>query len=232
MQEYNLSFGLPAVTHAERVVDGFSSPLVFEPGTSWTYSGGLDWAGLLVCRISGGDLETYFQQHVFAPLGIKDITFWPEKHPDLAARRAGVSLRDPAEENGKAVPYKGPDIVGGAKEELGWQGLYASMPSYLKILHSLLADDGKLLKRETVAKMFEPQLTKESREELQANYKKQPKRGPCSIGQFPPDIRYGWGLGGLLTMEDVDEDGLEWRRKGCMNWGGVLNCAWVSNIAD
>ncbi|KAF2796695.1 beta-lactamase [Melanomma pulvis-pyrius CBS 109.77] len=228
IQEYNKSLGLPAVSHAHRVVEGFSSPLLFEPGTFWTYSCGIDWAGLLVSRVTGMDLETYYQRHIFTPLGINDISFWPDKNPELAARQPTLSIRDTSVEDGSGtvVPFSGPNIVGGAEEEMAGQGLYSSMPSYLKILHSILADDEKLLNSETTAQMFKPQLTVESQAALQDNYKSQPLRGPCSVGNVSPNCIYDWGLGGLLTMEDVNEGMAAWRKKGCLTWGGVLNCFW------
>jgi CubicO group peptidase (beta-lactamase class C family) len=62
-----------------------------------------------VARVSGLDLETYFQKHVFIPLSISDLTFWTKKNPDIEARMASLSMRDPAVSNsaGKAVPNAG-----------------------------------------------------------------------------------------------------------------------------
>lgn len=222
------------VTPPKTVVGSYSSPGIFEPGKSWLYSPGLDWAGLLISRLSKMDLETYCQRYIYAPLDIKDVTFWPDRQLDLASRLANLSIRDPAvpDGSGKAVVFKGPNMIAGAAEEMGGQGIFAPLTSILKILHSLLADDEKLLKKEMSAMMFEPQLSEESREALQRLYASEPTKGPISIGKFPPHIRYDWGLGGLLTMEDVEEDGKVWRRKGCLNWSGMLNCFWVSNHAE
>ena len=159
------------------------------------------------------------------------MTFFPEKQPELSSRLVGLFIRDPAvvDGSGKAVPFKGPNMIAGAAEEMGGQGLFAPMTSILKILESLLLDDEKLLKKETAALMFQPQLSNESRQALQQIYASKPSKGPISIGNFPPDVRYDWGLGGLLTMEDVKQDGQIWRRKGCLNWSGMLNCYWVSS---
>jgi CubicO group peptidase (beta-lactamase class C family) len=209
------------------VVGSFSTPLIFEPGTSWAYSPGLDWAGLAVARLTKMPLDAYLQQHVFAPLGITDMTYWPDKSPSLAARKSTLAMRD-AGGSGKAVPFTGPNPVAGATEELGGQGLFASAKSYLKVLRSLLVDDEVLLKRSSAALMFTPQLTTESQAALQALYKSQPARGPCSVGDFPPDLAYDWGISGLLSMEDRKKDGILVRRTGCLNWSGMLNLFWVS----
>ncbi|KAH8652006.1 beta-lactamase [Ilyonectria robusta] len=224
LREYQESVGKPAFAPPRGVVESYNTPLVFEPGTSWTYSTGLDWVGLLISRVSKLSLEEYFQKNIMARLDIKDITFWVDKHPELKDRLASLSIRDQSSTEvsaGKAIHYKGPNMMMAVQEEFGGQGLYASMSSYLKILKSILVNDEQLLKKETTAIMFEPQLTAESREALQAVYQNQPSTGPCSIGSFRPDIQYNWGLGGLLSMEDGD-----WRKKGCMNWSGMPNLLW------
>ncbi|KAL1615261.1 hypothetical protein SLS56_011885 [Neofusicoccum ribis] len=224
LSRYWTSLGHSLATPPTAVVESFKHPLISEPNTSWTYSPGLDWAGLLIARVSGTSLEVYLQDHIFTPLGIQDITFWPDQKPELAARRPATMIRN--KESGKAVPFTGPDMSAGALEELGGQGCYASMPSYLKILHSLLADDEKLLRRETAAIMFTPQLTEASQAALQEFYTNRPPRGPCSIGHFPSHVKYDWGLGGLLTTQDVVEDGLKWRRAGHLSWAGMFNSSW------
>lgn len=35
------------------VLERFDYPLVFEPGSSWTYGSGIDWTGLLIERVTG-----------------------------------------------------------------------------------------------------------------------------------------------------------------------------------
>lgn len=212
----------------KNVVESYNLPLVFEPGTSWKYSTGLDWAGVLVARVTKTDLDTYCQNNIFAPLGISDMTYWAKRKPDLAGKVAKMSIRDPQNPNGVAQAYGGPDMHSAAETEMGGQGLYASVPSYLKILQSLLVDDGKLLNKETVATMFEPQLTKESQVALQAMFAARPTRGPCAIGKFPPRVRLDWGLGGLLTMEDANTEEVTYRKAGCLNWSGMPNLFWVS----
>lgn len=227
--QYFQSKGLPPFSPPTTVVKSYASPLAFEPGKSWTYSTGLDWAGVLISRISGLDLEIYFHKHIFTPLGISDLTFWPTLKPSLAARMASLSMRDP-DGTGKAIPNKGPNMNAGVQEEFGGQGLFASMPAYLEILKSILVDDERLLNKSTTATMFEPQLTSESQQALQALYDSQPAGGPCAIGKFPPGVPYNWGFGGLLTCADVHEGEVDYRKKGCLSWSGMPNLYWVSEV--
>ncbi|MEM7537035.1 MAG: serine hydrolase domain-containing protein [Chloroflexota bacterium] len=50
-------------------------PLVFQPGTHWSYSLATDILGHLVEIVSGQPLDEYFEQHIFAPLGMVDTGF-------------------------------------------------------------------------------------------------------------------------------------------------------------
>jgi CubicO group peptidase (beta-lactamase class C family) len=50
-------------------------PLEFSPGSAWNYSVATDVLGYLVQLLSGQPLDEYFQQHIFAPLGMQDTFF-------------------------------------------------------------------------------------------------------------------------------------------------------------
>jgi CubicO group peptidase (beta-lactamase class C family) len=56
-------------------------PLEFSPGTAWNYSVSTDVLGLVIERISGMSLDRFFQERIFAPLGMVDTGFHvpPEK---------------------------------------------------------------------------------------------------------------------------------------------------------
>lgn len=105
------------------------------------------------------------------------------------------------------------------------------MASYIKILHSLLVNDEKLLKRETVdALLFEPQLSPAAQESLQGLFSHiapgEEKGAPPYVGTFA-QVRYDHSLGGLLSLEDVESEDLKWRRKGYLCWSGMPNIFWV-----
>ena len=55
----------------------FTQPLTNQPGEKWEYGISMDWAGLLIERVTKQTLADYFQTHIFAPLGIKELTFFP-----------------------------------------------------------------------------------------------------------------------------------------------------------
>ncbi|KAK0755658.1 hypothetical protein N5P37_011793 [Trichoderma harzianum] len=227
IQEYHASIGLPPTASFPDVINRFGCPLLFEPGSSWQYGGSLDWVGLGVARIAKMSLEDYCLQNIFGPLNITDITFWPERQPELNARLAGMTVRDSDVPDGKVrvLPYSGPNPGGAYAEEFGGQGAYGTLPEFMKILQSLLADDEKLVKKETTVDMFQPQLSRESQRSLQESFG-DINRSRLFVGTFPEHVRYDWGLGGLLTMQDVTIDGMQWRKKGCMVWSGMPNLFW------
>lgn len=51
-------------------------PLLFQPGTKWGYSVATDVLGRLIEVISGQSLDEFFQQRIFAPLGMTDTRWW------------------------------------------------------------------------------------------------------------------------------------------------------------
>ncbi|MDA4809725.1 serine hydrolase, partial [Enterobacter hormaechei] len=74
--------------------EAFVIPLEFEPGVGWSYGLGIDWAGILVERVTGSTLGSYFQEHIFAPLGITSLTFIPT--PEVLERLMKETWRDDA----------------------------------------------------------------------------------------------------------------------------------------
>ena len=70
-----------------------NAPLAFEPGERWEYGINIDWAGRMVEKVSGQDLDTYMRENVFAPLGMRDTGFVPSA--EQAGRRAQAHARKP-----------------------------------------------------------------------------------------------------------------------------------------
>jgi len=50
-------------------------PLEFSPGEAWNYSVSTDMLGLVVQRVSGMPLDRFFEERIFAPLGMHDTFF-------------------------------------------------------------------------------------------------------------------------------------------------------------
>ena len=78
-------------------------PLVFQPGSEWNYGVSTDVLGRLVEVLSGQPLDEFFEQRIFAPLGMRDTSFGlrPDDDPDVpgpavpAPRRGSPAARRP-----------------------------------------------------------------------------------------------------------------------------------------
>lgn len=205
------------VEKAGKIVDRYTCAMIAEPGESWMYSTGLDWTGLLIHRLTGLDLEAWMQKNMFPPLSITGITFWPYRNPNLKSKIPGLASRNEA---GELTANTDDTLNTHSTECYGGHGAYAQMGEYIKILRSLLANDGKLLKPETVDEMFKPQLGEGST----AAYNHFLKNWHSMlIGEVTPGIPGNYGLGGALWMEDD----VGRRKKGTMHWGGFYNPFWM-----
>lgn len=62
----------------EAVVSYALTPLNFEPDSKYEYSNaGINTAGRIIEVVSGMPFETFVEERLFKPLGMKDSTFWP-----------------------------------------------------------------------------------------------------------------------------------------------------------
>ncbi|KAL2290270.1 hypothetical protein FJTKL_00725 [Diaporthe vaccinii] len=215
--------GLNSILGRRGVDDTFGYPLVAEPGEGFAYGPGIDWAGRLVEVAAGVSLEEYIQRHICAPLGVEGrITFFPGRnHPQYPQKRAALSVRDGG--TGKAVPAPaGAAGVNPAEVEhcMGGAGLFADMASYLKVLESILADDERLLKRETARLLFESLLSDHGKDRaVLVDIFRNPD---FVVGWTPqPAEVYSWSLAGLVTP-----GGNAHRRKGFLQWSGAYNLSW------
>ena len=69
--------GLPL---RDAVASYAKTPLIFEPGTKYTYSNaGINTAARLIEVLTGKSYEDFMDARLFRPLGMKDTTFWPTK---------------------------------------------------------------------------------------------------------------------------------------------------------
>lgn len=215
------------------VFEKFYCPLATQPGTFWSYNSGHDWACKVVEKLTGRTMEEFIRTNICGPLGITSMTYWPEKHSGLRKRLLLASKR------GKdARPFKAA-LTGGVPDAddaplfpmpewppvkntecFGGEGLHSSVPDYLKVLHSLLANDQKLLKAESVTQLFTPQFSPAVREQLNATWRT--GFGSLAPGDYPSHIGLDWGLGAMLSTEE--DPG--WRSKGTLSWSGIANCFW------
>jgi len=211
-------------------------PLVNQPGEQWEYGINIDWAGVLVERVSGLKLNDYFQKHIFGPMGIKNINMFPT--PEMKKQLAWMHTRSP---DGKLSlsPYGHPNkrpLVVQTKEEIdstfhaGGAGCFAKPIEYCQII-AMLLNDGKhaptgnqILKPETVKEMFTNQIPE------MPNFGRQPINPPKpelsnvlpELYPQPHDQAQGWGLTFFLHVHP----GPTGRSGSTGWWAGLPNLFW------
>jgi len=171
-------------------------PLLYQPGTHFHYSVGVDVLGRVVEVVSGTSLDQFFHERIFKPLDMRDTGFHvPANKIDRFAanygpdpRRHGLRMIDDPDRS----PYLEPP-----KFFSGGGGLVSTARDYTRFCQMLL-DEGqlqgtRLLKRETVQMMTKNQLPPEALPmEMTAGAKS--------------DKGLGFGLGfGVRTAPNVNE---------------------------
>lgn len=77
------------------------TPLDFDPGSKAQYSNaGINLAGHIVEAVSGQAYETFLDERLFAPLGMRDTTFWPTPQQ---SERLALAYRPDADKTGLDV---------------------------------------------------------------------------------------------------------------------------------
>lgn len=164
------------------------------------YSCGIDWAGQMVERTNGNiRLGDYMKKHIWGPLGMNLTTFRLAEHEEVRARLVKITARVP--EVGLVanppLPYPAPN----PKDDEGGAGAYSAATDYIKILTSLLKDDGKLLKPETVKEMFTPQL--EGGGKYLKTVLQNPELATVMMAGMPIERDWNWGLGGTIVLDGI-----------------------------
>jgi CubicO group peptidase (beta-lactamase class C family) len=215
--------------------DILNAKLLNQPGSMFEYGVNIDWAGIILERVTGQKLGEYFQQHVFDPLDIPadGATMFPS--PSVQKNLARMHQRDPSgvlHENPHL--YIGPLTCPPEKQsdflQSGGAGLFSKPKEYVKILATLLNDgtspltQKQILKKESVDLLWENQIPDQPNfarldmapaNPLLVNHAKEMYPQPGN----PPQ---GWGFGGFLTIEP----GQTGRGANTLWWMGLCNLFW------
>jgi methyl acetate hydrolase len=189
-----------------------AGPLLFEPGARWHYGTSTDWVGRLVERISHKPLEEYFREKIFLPLQMSDTSY--NVPQDRLARLVAVHRRGA---DGAVVkePTQPPTVIA---QPIGGGGLSSTASDYGRFVRMLLKggelDGARMLKAETVALMGENHIG-----ELGVPALKTAMPERSADFTFVADGRDKWGLGFLITTDQVDGK----RSAGSLSWGGINN---------
>lgn len=188
--------------------EGFSTPLLFSPGTDWLYGTSIDWATALLEKVTGQKLSEYMAEHILGPLDMKDSGFWPTTVAKIPFRMPDGVLED----GPSPLPEDHPIESGGA-------GLFSTTRDYSKLLRAVL--QGKLLSTESMDLLFKPQLNEELQKRLMAKIASAPT---AFAPEYPAGMPIQFTFGGMTNLEDVPGK----RSKGSIMWSGYTNPHWVS----
>lgn len=160
LAEPNDQEALAARTLAELMPHIAAKPLQFLPGARWQYSqSGINALGRIVEVVSGRPLQAFLAERVFAPLGMKDTTFYPTAEQRARLAKA-YKLGD-----GKLAEASVKPIYdcsrGDARYPAANGGLYSTAADYGRFCRMLLnggaLDGRRILTPAAVAAMSAPQ---------------------------------------------------------------------------
>lgn len=197
--------------------EGPDAPLLFEPGSGWTYGIGIDWTGKLIEAVTGERLDQYLERRFFAPLGMRDTAFFPTDAQ--RARLAGMHGRGA---DGQLAPM----ALGMPTEPhfgMGGGGLYSTARDYLSFLEAVLGVGRAALSPHVVASMRAVQW-----EGPEVGVLPGVNQALCAgFDPFPGETK-GWGLGFLINPKP----GPNGRAAGSLAWAGLANCQYWADPAN
>lgn len=185
--------------------------LLYDPGTGWSYAGGIDIAGRIAERIEGIGLDTLMRDRLFEPLGMNETSFIVraadiervatvhqlQRDGSLAEEPNGVDVRAPVSGDG---------------------GLNSTARDYAKFIQ-LFLNDGvapsgeRLLSRNVIAEL--------TRNQLVGTVQLMDEPTPLFSRAFPLGAgRDGFGLGFQVTGQ---HDSDQMRSPGSLSWAGINN---------
>jgi CubicO group peptidase (beta-lactamase class C family) len=163
--------GSPELSNEEQCDRLAEIPLLFSPGTRWSYSVATDVLGRLVEVLSGQPFDQFLQDRLFGPLGMADTGFWvPEAEAHRLATNYAVPALSPfgvpegvagdemmAIDGGETSTYRRPPAF-----HSGGGGLVSTAGDYLRFCRMLLRggelDGVRILGRKTIEHMTRNQL--------------------------------------------------------------------------
>ncbi|MBV9738193.1 MAG: beta-lactamase family protein [Hyphomicrobiales bacterium] len=202
--------GIPGVRScAEKAL---TIPLSSDPGDRWEYGIGIDFVGKAVEAASGKRLDSYFNDHIFAPLDMKDTAFKLGKSQrarlvSMHARAADGSLA--------AIPFEVPQEP---EFHMGGGGLYGTARDYICFIRMLLnggtLDGVRVLEPQTVSLMAQNHIG-----ELCVTRLPSAMPEVSNDVDFYPEQEKKWGLSFLINTRKTSEG----RSAGSLAWAGLAN---------
>ena len=188
-----------------------SVPLLFEPGTAWNYSLGVDVAGAALERAADAPLADVVSQRVTAPLGMSDTAFYCREPARLAIpyvndRSEPVLMSDPAVVTllpGTNIRYSPSRALNSHAFPSGGCGMVGTADDFMRFLEALRKGGAPLLERRTVQTMMSNQI------------------GALTSLLGPGT---GFGIGSAIIVDPQSAQTPQ--SPGTLTWGGVYGHNW------
>jgi methyl acetate hydrolase len=187
-------------------------PLSSDPGERWEYGISVDFVGKAVETASGQRLDAYLQDHIFAPLGMKDTSF----KLDAGQRSRLVAMHARAPDASLApIPFEVPQDP---EFHMGGGGLYGTGRDYIAFIRMLLnggaLNGNRVLRPETVETMSQNHIG-----DLNVAPMKAALPDLSNDVELYPDQDKKWGLSFLINTKKTAEG----RSAGSLAWAGLAN---------
>lgn len=213
---------LGAHLQANPALPGEVPPLVSDPGERWQYGTSTDWAGRMIERVTGKDLQAVMREQLLGPLGMDDTSYdiAPANIERLCTIHNRVSETD-FDEQPFRVPAPPPSYGGGG-------GLTSTARDYAKFIQFMLnggvADGVRLVSDSAM-------------EGLRTNHAGDVPSGSWQTGSpsfsYDADLSMGGtsrhSLGFLLSTRNAPSG----RAAGSLRWAGIFNTYyWIDPARD
>ncbi len=191
-------------------------PLVFAPGTGWTYGTSIDVLGGVVAAINGSTLEAAVVKYVAGPLGMVDWRFTPTDATRVTANYANgqppaAPIVPPAritEDNRQGTNFHVERIFRADAPQSGGGGSCGTADDVMKMLE--VYNGGTLLQPATIAEALKNQIGSLPRRDTDAGKRfsligavlddPAAARSPCPVGTL--DWGGAWGHNWIIDREN------------------------------
>ncbi len=188
-----------------------SVPLLFEPGTTWNYSLGVDVAGAALERAADAPLADVVSQRVTTPMGMSDTAFYCREPSRLAIPYVNdqpepVLMSDPAVVTllpGTNIRYSPSRALNSHAFPSGGCGMVGTADDFMRFLEALRKGGAPILERRTVQTMMSNQ-----------------------IGALTSLLGPGTGFGIGSAIITDPQSAQTPQSPGTLTWGGVYGHNW------
>lgn len=222
MGEERLDFGPSDQTAAEICQKLAALPLCFSPGQRWEYSVGIDVIGRVIEVISGRALDRFFQDEIFAPLGMTQTGFqFQEAHKGriaslytpLEGNAMDINAQQKSDETLRLIDQEADSPYLNTKTFSGGGGLVGTLDDYMRFAECLRAggtgERGRILSNSTLEFMMSNHLSGDIASMGPQSFAEQPMHG------------IGFGIGGAVVLDPARS-----RTPGHIgdySWGGMAS---------